>query len=53
MGKAGLDKRKREVDPTESIPDDQRFATRRQVLDLFSLMGQLVKNTNPQKESQG
>ena len=53
MGKAWPDKCKREDDPTESIPDDQRFAKRKQVQDLFSLVQQLVKNTNPQKENQG
>ena len=53
IGKAGPDKRKREDDSTESIPDDQCFATRKQVQDLFSLVMQLVKNTNPQKENQG
>ena len=52
MGKAGSDKRKRE-DPTESVQDDQRLATRKEVEDLFSLMVQLVKITNPQKENQG
>ena len=31
MGKAWPDKCKREDDPTESIPDDQRFAKRKQV----------------------
>ena len=52
VGKAGPDKRKREDDQKESILDDQRFATRKQIQDVFSLVGQLVKNTNPQKENQ-
>ena len=48
MGKAGSDKRKRE-DPTESVPDDQRLATRKEVEDLFSLMVQDYKS--PERES--
>ena len=51
IGKAGPDQRKREDDPAESIQDDQRFATRKQVQDLFSLVGQLIKNTSPERES--
>ena len=42
MGKVGPDKRKREDDPTKPMLDDQRFATRKQVQDLFSVVRQLV-----------
>ena len=52
MGKAGLDKRKCEDNQIESILDDQRLVTHEQVRDLFLLVGQLVENTNPQKEDQ-
>ena len=39
MGKAGPDKRKREVNQIEAFLDDQRLATHNQVRDLFPLVG--------------
>ena len=53
VGTLGPDKHKREDNQIEAILDYQRLATHKQVLDLFSLVGQLVKNANPQKENQG
>ena len=48
--KAGPQKSKREDDNPESTAEDNRYAAN---IDLFLLLGQLVKNSNLQKEIQG
>ena len=52
-GKAGPEKRKHEDDNSEPSADDNQYVTNKRFNDLFSLMGQIVKNTNSQKENQG
>ena len=52
-GKAGPEKSKREDDNPESTADDTCFVTDKRFNDLFSLVGQLVKNSNLQNENQG
>ena len=52
-GKEGPEKRKREDDNTEPSTDDNGFVTNKRFNDLLSVVGQIVKNTNPQKENQG
>ena len=52
-GKAGPEKRKREDDNSEPSADDSRFVTNKKFNDLFSFAGQILKNTNSQKENQG
>ena len=52
-GKARPEKRMREDDNSESTADCYRYVTNKRFNDLFSLMGQIVKNTNSQKENEG
>ena len=52
-GKAGPEKSKREEDNPKSAADDNQYVTNKRFNDLFSLMGQLVKNSNLHKENQG
>ena len=53
MGKAGPEKRKREDDNSEPSADDNRYVTNKKFNDLFSLVGQILKNTISEKENQG
>ena len=53
VGKAELDKCKREDDQIEAILDDQCTASQKLLRDPFSLVAQLVKNQKVQKENQG
>ena len=52
-GKAGPEKRKREDDNSEPSADYNRYVANKRLNDLFSLVGQIVKNTNSKKENQG
>ena len=52
-GKAGPEKRKREDDNTEPSTDDNGFVMNKRFNDLLSVVGQIVKSTNPQKLNQG
>ena len=52
-GKVGPEKRKREDDNSEHSADDNRYVTNMRFNDLFSLVGQILKNNNSQKEHQG
>ena len=52
-GKPGPEKRKCEDDNTEPSTDDNRLVTKKRFNDLLLVVGQIVKNTNPQKENQG
>ena len=56
-GKAGPDKRKHEDDNSDSISEpsaeDNRYVMNKRFKYIFSLMGQIIKNTNSQKENQG
>ena len=52
-GKAGPEKSRREEDNPKSAADDNQYVTNKRFNDLFSLMGQLVKNSNLQNENQG
>ena len=49
--KAGPEKRKRENDNSGPSADDNRYVTNKRCNDLFSLTGQIVKNTNSEKEN--
>ena len=51
--KAGPEKRKREDDNSEPSSDETQFVTNKKFNNLFSLVGQILKNTNSQKENQG
>ena len=51
--KAGPEKCKREDDNAEPSTDDNGFVTNKRFNDPLSVVGHIVKNTNPQKENQG
>ena len=53
LGTAGQAKSKRRREDSAEAQDDQQYATVKQFKDLMSLVGQVVQNTNPQKENQG